>query len=147
MELKTPSKLEKILAAGHHAVLGAGLGMALVRLVALLLPRLEEAVADLEGGTAACAVASDTPRIAFAPKLFLLGVPSSSINFRSMSIWSVASSPTISWTTVLLMLSTLQLPLSHLLVLIPRPSRSVLPTLNWAPQPVTITTEASQLRF
>ena len=38
-------------------------------------------------------VASDTPRIAFAPSSPLFGVPSSSISRRSMPAWSAASEP------------------------------------------------------
>jgi hypothetical protein len=42
---------------------------------------------------AACATASETPSSAFAPRLFLLGVPSSSISFLSIFAWSSASHP------------------------------------------------------
>ena len=42
---------------------------------------------------AAFALASETPRIAFAPRRPLFGVPSSSISRRSSASWSVASSP------------------------------------------------------
>src|SRR3954454_9762036 len=41
----------------------------------------------------ALAVASETPRIAFAPSRALFGVPSSSINLWSSACWSAASSP------------------------------------------------------
>src|SRR3954463_1460653 len=42
---------------------------------------------------AAFAAASDTPRIAFAPRRALFGVPSSSIILRSSPAWSSASTP------------------------------------------------------
>src|SRR3954463_5017579 len=42
---------------------------------------------------AACAAASETPRIALAPRRALFGVPSSSIIARSRADWSVASRP------------------------------------------------------
>ena len=42
---------------------------------------------------AACATASETPSSAFAPRFFLLGVPSSSINFLSIFAWSSTSHP------------------------------------------------------
>src|SRR5205823_4833643 len=45
---------------------------------------------------AACAVASETARIAFAPSLALLGVPSSAIIALSRRIWSRASIPVTS---------------------------------------------------
>ena len=43
---------------------------------------------------AACAVAIEVPRIAFAPSFFLLSVPSSLINALSNSTCSSASMPT-----------------------------------------------------
>src|SRR5262249_41202525 len=42
---------------------------------------------------AACATASETPSSAFEPRFFLLGVPSSSINFLPIFAWSNASHP------------------------------------------------------
>src|SRR3954468_7101211 len=42
---------------------------------------------------AACAAASETPRIAFAPRRDLLSEPSRSISARSSPSWSVASRP------------------------------------------------------
>src|SRR3954452_3001111 len=42
---------------------------------------------------AACAAASETPRIALAPRRALFGVPSSSMRVRSSPAWSVASWP------------------------------------------------------
>ena len=42
---------------------------------------------------AAWAVASETPRMAFAPSFFLLGVPSSLMSAWSISTWSCASMP------------------------------------------------------
>ncbi|KKC29358.1 hypothetical protein CDSM653_01626 [Caldanaerobacter subterraneus subsp. pacificus DSM 12653] len=42
---------------------------------------------------AAFATAKDTPKIAFAPNLLLLGVPSSSIIALSIATWSCASIP------------------------------------------------------
>ena len=47
----------------------------------------------MRAAAAAFAVARDTPRIAFAPSLDLVGVPSSLIIARSIPTWSVASWP------------------------------------------------------
>lgn len=44
-------------------------------------------------GTRTLHAAMDTPRIALAPMLLLLSVPSSSIIFWSMAAWSAASMP------------------------------------------------------
>jgi hypothetical protein len=41
----------------------------------------------------ALAAASDTPRIAFAPRFALFGVPSRSMQRLSMARWSAASMP------------------------------------------------------
>ncbi len=46
---------------------------------------------------AACAAASETPRMALAPSRDLLGVPSSSMRARSSPSWSVASRPATAW--------------------------------------------------
>src|SRR6266576_2958907 len=72
---------------------------------------------------AACATARETPSSAFAPRLFLLGVPSSSISFLSIFAWSSASHPWRAGAILPLTLATARftpLPPNRLLV----PSRN-----------------------
>src|SRR4029079_12419763 len=72
---------------------------------------------------AACATARETPSSAFAPKLFLLGVPSSSISFLSIFAWSSTSHPLRAGAILSLTLATAFLtPLP--------PNRLLLPSRN-----------------
>ena len=55
---------------------------------------------------AALATAKETPKIALAPKLPLLFVPSNSINFLSIAVWSKTLYPTNSFAITSLTLLT-----------------------------------------
>ena len=69
---------------------------------------------------AALATAMETPRIAFAPSLPLLGVPSRSIRYWSRPTWSNASHPMISSAMISLTFSTaFRVPLPRYLSLSP----------------------------
>ena len=53
-----------------------------------------------------CAVANDTPKIAFAPKFFLFSVPSISSNLLSICFWFSILRPIISFFIILLIFFT-----------------------------------------
>ena len=64
------------------------------RTFASRLPRPIQRKSETPASAAAAfAVASETPRIAFAPRRPLFGVPSSSTRRRSTASWSAASRP------------------------------------------------------